>query len=231
VEAWLEFARGPLFAVTFLIMALGLARHLVIQIVLIVRARHLLRGVPWRRILADAVTWTLPVRHLVRGTVAFTVVSFLFHLCAVLVPVFLADHIALWERFFGVGLPALSAPVADRLTLLAIGCGLVLLAYRVVVPRSRALSRAGDYLVMVLVMLPVASGYLAAHPAFNPLPWQAMMLIHLLSAEALFVVVPFSKLAHMVLFPFERLSQVYWRLQPGAGDEVARALWGEEVRV
>jgi len=231
VQEWLDFARGPLFAVTFLIMVLGLARHLLIQLVLVVRARHLLRGVPWRTILADALTWTLPVRHLVRGTVAFTVVSFLFHLGLVLVPVFLADHIALWERFLGVPLPALSAPVADLLTLVAIGCGLVLLAYRIVVPRMRALSRASDYLVLVMVMVPVVSGYLAAHPASNPLPWQVMMLIHLLSAEALFVVVPFSKLAHMVLFPFERLSQAYWRLRPGAGDEVARALWGEEVRV
>ena len=32
------------------------------------------------------------------------------------------------------------------------------------------------------------------------------MLIHVLSAELLFVVVPFTKLAHVVLFPFDRLS-------------------------
>jgi nitrate reductase gamma subunit len=231
VQAWLDFARGPLFAVTFLIMVLGLARHLLIQLVLIVRGRRLLRRVPWRTILGDVLTWALPVRHLVRGTVVFTVVSFLFHLGVVLVPVFLADHIALWERFLGVDLPAFSVPVADLLTLLAIGCGLLLLGYRIVVPRARALSRPGDYLVLLVVMLPAVSGFLAAHPACNPLPWQAMMLIHLLSAEALFVIVPFSKLAHMVLFPFERLSQAYWHLGPIAGEEVARALWGEEARV
>jgi nitrate reductase gamma subunit len=65
----------------------------------------------------------------------------------------------------------------------------------------------------------------------NPLPWQEMMLIHVLSAEALFLIVPFTKLAHIVLFPFDRLSQVHWQLRPGAGEQVATALYGDEARV
>ena len=32
MEAWIEFAKGPLFAFTFLIMILGLARLVVVQI-------------------------------------------------------------------------------------------------------------------------------------------------------------------------------------------------------
>ena len=58
-----------------------------------------------------------------------------------------------------------------------------------------------------------------------------MMVVHILSAELLFVVVPFSKLAHMVLFPFNRLSEVHWQLRPGAGENVAKVLYGEEARV
>ncbi|MEJ2367722.1 MAG: hypothetical protein P8Z49_05090 [Acidobacteriota bacterium] len=57
------------------------------------------------------------------------------------------------------------------------------------------------------------------------------MLLHILSAEALFVAIPFSKLAHMVLFPFDRLSQVHWQLKPGAGDRIAAALYGDEAQV
>ncbi len=231
MEHWLEIARGPLFAVTFLVMVLGLGRHLLLQVVQLVRHRHLLRGARWRLMLADTVSWALPVRHLVRGAVVMSVVSILFHLGAVLVPLLLADHVALWERWLGVDLPELPAAAADALTLAAIAAGLALLGFRLAVPRSRSLSRPGDYLVMVVVLLPMVTGYLAAHPASNPAPWTAMMLLHVLSGELLFVVVPFSKLSHVVLFPFERLSQVYWQLRPGAGDEVARALWGEEVRV
>ena len=58
-----------------------------------------------------------------------------------------------------------------------------------------------------------------------------MMLIHLLSAELLFVLIPFTKLAHIVLFFFDRISGLHWQLRPGAGDQVAEALYGEEARV
>jgi hypothetical protein len=57
------------------------------------------------------------------------------------------------------------------------------------------------------------------------------MLTHLLSAELLFVLVPFTKLAHVVLFFFDRISAVHWQLRPGAGDKIAEALYGEEVRI
>jgi len=57
------------------------------------------------------------------------------------------------------------------------------------------------------------------------------MLIHLLSAEALFIAIPFTKLSHIVLYFFDRLSPVHWQLKPGAGDKVAEALFGKEAKV
>jgi hypothetical protein len=45
------------------------------------------------------------------------------------------------------------------------------------------------------------------------------------------VLVPFTKLAHVVLFAFDRISAVHWQLTPGAGDKVAEALFGDEARV
>ena len=68
-------------------------------------------------------------------------------------------------------------------------------------------------------------------PNVNPFSWQVTMLIHVLSAELLFVVIPFTKLAHIVLFAFDRVSAVHWQLRPGAGDKVAEALFGKEARV
>ena len=44
-----------------------------------------------------------------------------------------------------------------------------------------------------------------------------------------FVTVPFTKLAHVVLFFFDRLSQVHWQLRPGAGDRVAGALFDRKA--
>jgi nitrate reductase gamma subunit len=232
MEFWFDLARGPLFAVAFLIMVLGLGRHLLLQIhALVLTKGRRLKQVSWRRVAMDSLSWAVPWRHMVRGTIFISAASFIFHVGAILVPLFCQDHIVLWEEFLGIGLPALGRGVADTLTLSTIGCALLLLGYRVVIRRARDLSRPSDYVLLVMVILPFASGYLASHPGVNPLPWGGMMLIHILSAEALMVVVPFSKLSHIVLFVFDRLSEVHWQLRPGAGEKVAEALFGEEARV
>jgi nitrate reductase gamma subunit len=232
MEHWLELARGPLFAFVFLVMVLGLARHVMMQVHgLLTRKGRRLRQAPWRSIASSTLSWAVPVRHLDRSTVAMTTASFFFHVGAVVVPIFLAAHVALWQGFLGVSLPALGEGAADLLTLMTIVCVVVLVAYRLTTPRARALSRVSDYAVLVLVLAPFLSGFLAAHPLLNPLPWSWMMLLHILSAEVLLLAIPFTKLAHMVLFPFDRLSEVHWQLRPGAGERVAAALYGEEARV
>ena len=232
MEHWLDLARGPLFAFSFLIMVLGLARHVLLQVHgLVTRKGQRLRQAPWRRIASSTLSWAVPIRHLDRSTLVMTSASFLFHVGALVVPIFLAAHVALWSGFLGVSLPALAEGAADLLTVLTIVCILVLVVYRLVTPRARALTRASDFGVLGLVLVPFLSGFLAAHPTVNPLPWGWMMLLHVLSAELLLVAIPFTKLAHVVLFPFDRLSEVHWQLRPGAGERVAAALYGEEAQV
>lgn len=232
MEELLDFAMGPLFGVSFLIMILGLGRHVLLQVhgILSFRGDRFHR-VRWKKILRDSLSWVLPAGHLVPGTVLMSVASFTFHVGVILVPLFLADHVYLWGQALGISLPRLSPFLADILTLVTVGAGIGLCAYRLLTRRTRSMSRPADYLILGLVLLPFVSGYMAMHPRVNPLPWHSMMLIHVLSADLLFVVVPFSKLAHIVLFPFNRLSEVHWQLRPGAGDRVAEALFGEEARV
>lgn len=230
--AWIEFARGPLFAVTFLIMILGLGRQVVLQFYFLsVKKGRRLRGVAWSKIARETLSWAIPVRHMEQGTGLFTASSFLMHIGIILVPLFLLDHVVLWEGFLGLNLPALSADAADLLALLTIGCGILLLGLRTFRARHRMVSRPMDYLLLILLLLPFLSGYLASHPGVNPFPWSAVMLTHLLSAELLFLVVPFTKLAHVVLFFFDRISPVHWQLKPGAGDKIAEALFGDEVKI
>jgi nitrate reductase gamma subunit len=232
MEFWLDLAKGPLFAAAFLTMVLGLGRHVLLQTHgLLVRKRRRLAHLPWKRIAAETLSWALPVRHLIPGTIVISSASFLFHVGAILVPLFLADHIRIWETFLGVELFAISDRLADTLTLLTLACLVVLLSYRVLIRRSRELSRPSDYALLLLILLIFLSGWLAGHPGQNPLPWQVMMLIHLFGADLLIFLVPFTKLAHVVLFPFDRLSAVHWQLRPGAGAQVAEALYGKEARV
>jgi nitrate reductase gamma subunit len=229
MDGWIWFARGPLFTAAFLVMLLGLGRHLILQTYTqFVRKGSRLRKVRWNRVAKDALSWMLPVAHLIRGTILMSASSFLFHVGVVLVPILLADHVLLWQRALHVELPRMGKGPADVLTVLAIVCGLVLLSVRLLSRPAREMSRATDYWTLLLVLVPFVTGFLGAHPRFNPVPYRAMMLVHFLSADLLLLAVPFSKLAHMVLYPFDRISDVHWQLKPGAGGEVAAAL--AEVR-
>lgn len=232
MQYWMEFAKGPLFAFAFLIMLLGLARLAVIQVYSIVRGKgHRLGNTPWKRIFAEAAEWVVPVRHLIPDTKLFSVVSYLFHIGVLAVPLLLAEHVAMWEGFLNLRLPRIGRGPADFLTLFTMACVLVLLGYRAFCGRLRAMSRPADYGLLVAILVPFATGYLAMHPQYNPFPWPVVMLAHLLTAELLFLMIPFTKLSHIVLFFFDRLSALHWQLRPGAGEKIAEVLYGQEARV
>ena len=229
MSEFLEFARGPLFLATFTFMVLGLLRHVILRTwaLLQVRRRTPKRDVPWRKILRKSAGWAVPVTHVLRGAPVLKVASFVFHVGLILVPIFLAAHAFLWSRGLGIHWPSLGNGLMDVLTLTTIGAGVLLLLFRSIDRTARRLSSIGDYWILVFVLIPFASGYFAFHPESSPLAYQTMMLVHVLSAELLFLLMPTTKLAHVVLWPFDRLSaDIFWRLVPGAGERVAMALRG-----
>ncbi len=232
MSKWIDFAMGPLFAVTFLFMVLGLGMHVVLQLDTLFRRKgNRLKFMPWNKMLKDSFEWAFPLKHLISGNVIFSNASFLFHIGVIVLPIFLADHIVLWERFFGIDLPSISPLWADILTLLTLAMLMILLLNRIFVAKVRVISRSTDYWMLIIIMAPFLTGFMAAHPAFNPLRWENMFLLHLLSAEILFVVIPFSKLSHIVLIFFDRISEVHWQLRPGAGSRVAESIYGKEAKV
>ncbi len=231
---FLEFARGPLFLATFLFMVLALLRLVILNTRQVIQAlgKTPARDVPWRKVVTDSAEWVVPVRHVIREVPLLSLASIAFHVGAILTPILLAAHVALWERGLGIRLPAFPATVSDVLTLVTLASAAILFVIRLVRPAAHMLSRPWDYVLLVLVALPFLTGYLAAHPAGAPFGYQTLMLLHVLSAELLFVLMPTTKLAHMVLFPFARLSgDIFWRLVPGAGAKVAHTLRGSEKGV
>jgi hypothetical protein len=230
----LAFARGPLFRFTFALMVFGLIRLVCLTVYNAVRTYALAgdRRLLWP-IIRQRTAWTLvPFSRLRRARPAYSVVSFVFHVGLIVVPIFVFAHVHLWERGIGVSWPALPPRVADILTLVVIVTALVLFLMRAGSPLSRTLSRAEDFAWPWLLMLPFVSGFLAAHPTWCPVGYDVMMLIHVLSAELIFVLIPFTKVAHCVLIPFSQLvSDLGWRFPASAGRDVARALGKESTPV
>ena len=234
VESMLELARGPLFRLTFALLVLGLARLVGLTIYGAIRA-YALAGdnrLSWR-IIGQRTLWALlPFLRLHRTRSTFGVISVVFHVGLLIVPIFLFAHVLLWQQGLGVSWPALPPMVADVLTVITIVAAGALFVGRVGSPLSRSLSRAQDYTWPWLLALPFVSGFLAAHPAWCPVSYNVMLLVHILSAELIFVLIPFSKIAHCVLIPFSQLvSDLGWRFPATAGRDVAKALGKESVPV
>ncbi len=182
---------------------------------------------PWIGIIRETVTWFFPY-HRTRSHRFITLTSFLFHITIMVTPIFLAAHISLWLRGTGIGWVALPQAFADYLTLIAIVTTVALFLTRVSSNLARTLSRPQDYLILLLILVPFASGYLAMHPGINPFNYNATMFIHVMSGNLILVLIPFTKLSHAVLFPTTQLvSEMAWHLAPGAGEKVALALGKE----
>jgi nitrate reductase gamma subunit len=213
-------------------MLLGLGRVIALnlwQIISYIRtAKKNKRKVPFGTVARMTLQWIFPITKGVEQRAIYSIVSMLFHVCIIITPILLGAHVLLWERGIGFGWPTISNLVADYLTLGAIVTGVVLLVQRAGSKASRALSRPQDYLLPLLIIIPFASGYLAMHPMINPFEYSATMFVHVMSGNLILLLMPFTKISHVVLFPATQLiSELGWYLAPGAGEKVAAALGKE----
>lgn len=146
--------------------------------------------------------WLIPLGSVsLRQQPLFGLVFFVFHICLLGVPLFLLAHNTLWNEAFGVSLPSLPDVLADYGTLVVMACVVFLFGRRLARPEVRAISGAWDYLLLVLVLAPFLTGYLAYHQWGD---YELMMVLHVLTGELMLVVIPFSKLGHLILFFFTR---------------------------
>jgi nitrate reductase gamma subunit len=224
MEAWLSFARGPFFKASLVFMVLGLARILFVAAVdlarLVWRAGD--RNIRWRQALRAEVKWLVPLGKF-GSRPLFGATTFVFH-ASVLV-VLLAGHVALWRRGLGISWPAMPNALADVATLLALAAAAALVLQRSLARDTRSLGRFQDYAIPFMVAIPFASGFLVMHPGWNPVSFEAMLLVHVLSADVLLILIPFTKLSHAVLFPMTQVvSETAWHWPPDAGSRVAAAL-------
>jgi nitrate reductase gamma subunit len=151
-----------------------------------------------------------------------------FHVAILIVPIFLGGHILLWERGLGISWPAIPNELADVLTIVAIITAVALVIQRVAARDTRALSRFQDYALPLIIAVPFASGLLVMHSSLNPFSYEAALFVHIMSANLLFVLIPITKLSHMILIPSVQLvSEVAWHWPSDAGSKLAVSLGKE----
>ena len=226
LEAWTDVLRGPVFRAALTFAVLGLIRHAVITAWEMRRmlARAGDKRMPYRQVLVATAHWLVPVGRAPQR-LPYSLTTLAFHVAIIVVPVFLAGHIALVRAGTGWSWPAIGADVADKLTIVAVMTALLLVIQRMGARDTRTLSRLQDYALPLLIALPFTSGFLVAHPAWNPFAFDLTRFVHVASANLVLVLIPITKLSHMVLLPTTQMvSELGWHFPPDAGRLVGVAL-------
>ncbi|MGD8562848.1 MAG: hypothetical protein PVG03_09940 [Desulfarculaceae bacterium] len=204
MAALYEFLAGPAAWAAFFIFIVGLA----------VRAAFLLglsrerdkifwNHLSWKWGLRSIWHWLTPLGSVsLRRQPLFALVIFVFHLCLLGVPIFLSAHNLIFAESFGWRLATLPDALADIFTMVFLGCALFLFGRRLIRPEVRILTSLWDYVLLILTAAPFVTGLFAYHQIVAP--YELMLVLHVLFSEILLIVIPFSKLGHMILFFFTR---------------------------
>jgi len=152
--------------------------------------------------LRSLVHWIIPfASRNMRMRYETTVVTFAFHLCAVLVPIFLTAHVAMIAFSWGVSWPMLSEAAADGLTIVVILAAVFFLLRRWMLPEVRFVTYPSDYLLLLVAAAPFITGFIA-HRQW--LDYDVIVMIHMICGAAMLILIPFTRLSHMLFFPFTR---------------------------
>jgi nitrate reductase gamma subunit len=122
--------------------------------------------------------------------------GYVFHIGLFITVFFYIPHIELLRALFGLSWPGLPTPVVDAVAVASLAALLAVLVSRVRDPVKRLISGFQDYFVWALTFLPLLSGYLAYHHLLFDYTW--LLALHILSAEALLALLPYTKLFHAV---------------------------------
>lgn len=198
-----EFVAGPLAWFAWGVFILGsITRVALLVITSVNKDAVVINYFRFRYAIRSIAAWSIPfLPRNSRLHPVMTVVSFIFHICVIIVPLFALGHIVLWEEFFGINFWYLPDRVTDIMTLIILFSLAFFLGRRLFLKEVRYVSSTGDFLILGLVFTPFATGYTAYHGWFDP---QLIMVLHILSAEVLLISVPFTRLIHMAFAPFTR---------------------------
>jgi nitrate reductase gamma subunit len=190
--------RGPFAWAAFLIFFYGC----LYQIVFILAMGHRKKILyPWDGIkgsLRSFVFGLLPfASSYMRKNPVLTLVTAIFHICVFLVPLFLLAHIVLWYESWELLWWSLPESFADVMSISVIFSCIFFLGRRFFVPEVKNATKTGDILLLILVMTPFLTGFLATHQWG---PYRPILIAHIISSEILLSAIPFTRLGHMFFF-------------------------------
>jgi len=197
------FVSGPLVWVAFILFIGGGLFRLINLIILIHRKeRFIYSYMSLKYSLRSILHWSIPfASENMRKHPGLTVVTFAFHICLLLIPIFLLAHVTLVDEAWNVSWWTLPEGAAQILTLIVIAACVFFLVRRLVNPEVKYVTSASDYILLAIVAAPFVTGFLAYYQWFG---YQILMILHIISGEIMLVAIPFTRLSHMFFAPLTR---------------------------
>ncbi len=197
-----EFVRGPLVWIAFIGFFGGILYRLVTMARLAKKDKVVYQTFDARTGVCSLLHWAIPFANRnTRTHPVYTLLSYAFHVCLLATPLLLMGHALLWQESWGVRWWSLPEGVADIMTLLVIFACLLFGLRRLVLPEVRNVTSSSDFLLLLVVMAPFVTGFLA-HRQW--LPYTPMVIAHIISGALLLLVIPWTRLVHMIWFAFSR---------------------------
>ena len=153
MHALYDLAVGPLAWLAFAVFILGsIYRLMSMRALALKKDAAFVAYISWPHAIRSLLHWVTPFGALGwRENPGVTIVTFLFHICLFVVPLFLMGHIVVFDTFHGWSWPALPDGVADTLSIVVVAACAYFLWRRLTVPEVRFVTRSHDWLVLALV--------------------------------------------------------------------------------
>jgi len=188
-----SFVEGPLLWIVSLIFIGGIIIRLAFFFYKIKKSEKY-RDSRWTYILATFGRLFIPLHKAVIKKPVYVTLRYVFHICLVVVPIWLSGHIVLWEESsFEWYWAAIPDTWADWMTLLILGLAAYFLIRRIMLADIRLNSSKSDYFLIVITALPFMTGYFLTHGSLDSVPFLGnnMQVIHVLSGEAMLITAVF----------------------------------------
>ena len=192
---FLNWVRGPGFQIATIIFVAGVIIRFA-EILLLGRKTNLAeaKGSEMSSGLRAIVTKSIQDKSTFQRSMITIVTGYIFHLGLFITIFLFAPHILMFKDVFGFGWPSLPTPVVDAMTVVTIIALLAVLVHRMRNTVLKFLTTTEDYLVWLVTILPLITGYIAFHRMGLTAP--TLLAIHILSVELFLVIFPFTKLMH-----------------------------------
>ena len=197
-----EFVSRPLVWIAFVLFVAGFGFQFVRVLKQTKKAKVAHSEAGLKHTFSSLFHWLVPFasRNMRMGYEA-AFVTLAFHVCLLLVPIFLTAHVVMFSFAWGPQWGTLSQRAADGLTVLMMMAVIFFLVRRLMLPEVRFVAFPSDYVVLAVVAAPFVTGFIANRQWFD---YETMIVVHMISGALVLTVIPLSRLTHMLFLAFTR---------------------------